>query len=98
MEGPVIVTLLGLVAGAACRFVFRRFWIASLVATLTTSALWVGGVSLFLAIAAPNELRGPIAWIQILLTVVNALIAAVIGAGAVRATRAFFPAVDRRAA
>jgi hypothetical protein len=28
MEGPVIVTLLGLVAGAVCHFRFRRFWIA----------------------------------------------------------------------
>jgi hypothetical protein len=92
VEGPVIVTVLGLVAGAVCHIVFRRFWIASLVATLATSALWVGGVTVLLAIAAPNELRGPIAWIQILLTVINALVAAVIAGIAVRAMRGFNPA------
>jgi hypothetical protein len=95
MEGPVIVSVLGLVAGAVCHYFFRHFWVASSVATFVASALWVGGVWVFLALAAPSELAGPVAWIQILLTVLNALLAALIAGGAIRAGRVLIPVAVR---
>jgi hypothetical protein len=81
--GPLIVTLLGLGIGVCCHLRFRRFWVASLVATLAAAAIWIAGVYLFLALLAPSEL-GPLLLEPILLTAGNALIAAML-AGVVRA-------------
>jgi hypothetical protein len=63
----------------------RNFWIATGVATLAASVIWIVGVYLYLAVAAPNELGPPLLQ-PILLIVGNALVAALL-AGGVRAIK-----------
>lgn len=82
--GPLIIFVLGLVAGALCCRLFRRFWIALATASLLATATWLSGVYLLLAVAAPHELGRPLL-IPALLTLATAMFGAAIGGGAVRA-------------
>ncbi len=84
--GPLIVLTLGVIAGCFFHFIWRRFWIASAVATLAATLLWGGGCYLLFALTAPNEM-GPPLLIPVIWTVVTAFVGALAGAGILRALR-----------
>jgi len=87
VAGPVIVFALGVGTGALFHNAWsRRFWIASIVATIAATALWIGGCYLLFVLAAPNEL-GPPLLVPVLLTLATALIGAVLAGVAVRWAR-----------
>ncbi len=85
--GVLIVLLLGVVAGCVFHFIWRRFWVASAVATLAATLLWGGGCYLLFALTAPNEM-GPPLLMPVISTVVTAFLGALVGGGILRAVRA----------
>ncbi len=85
--GPVIVLVLGLTSGAVFHTVWRRFWAATAVATLSGTLLWVGGCYLFLALWGSSEDLGPPLIEPVLLTIVTALVGVLVAGCTVRVMR-----------
>jgi len=83
--GPLIVLILGLATGVCFHLLWRRFWVASAVAAVAGSLLWVGGCLLLFLLTAPSELRGPVLLTPLLLTLGTALAGSIVAGGAVRA-------------
>jgi len=84
--GPLIILVLGMVAGGVIHLFLRRFWVAVGIATVASAAVWVGGCYLLFFLMAPSEL-GPPALVSILLTLVTAFAGALIAGGVVRGVR-----------
>ncbi len=81
--GPLIVLVLGLGIGVLFHIKCRRFWLASVVATVGATVAWGGGCYLLFALTAPSELGRP-ELIPVLLTVVTALVGVLLAGAAVR--------------
>ncbi len=88
IAGPLIVLALGLISGAVFHTAWRRFWVASAIATLTGALLWIGGCYLFLAIFGSSEDLGPPLIEPVMLTIVTALAGVLIAGGAMHVKRA----------
>ena len=84
LGGPLIVLVLGIFAGIYFHDRWRRrFWTATLIATLAATLAWGGGCYLLFFLVGDDE-PGPPLLVPVLLTMLTADVGAVFAGGAIR--------------